>query len=252
MIMTHCFTVELKKHRRMHMWLIPAGFLAVLFFWAMFSHKNTDAYDLAQGYTNLFFQLPMLNCILMPLMLSVIASRLCDMEIKGETLKLILTLEEKGCFYDLKFIHECMYLFAFVLGEGGIMLLCGRLYHYTETLSLSLLLRHLALTFLVGAVVLGLQHFLSLLSHNQILPLLTGFAGSFLGLFSLYFPPVVARLILWGYFGAFLPYGMNWDRAAKQTSYYPVAFPAVTFVCFVLFGILLYLLCRWIFIKKEV
>lgn len=244
--------VELKKARHLKTILIPLGFLAVLFLWAAFSCTNASDYERAQGYANLFYELPLLNCVILPIMLAVLSSRLCDMEIKGQTLKLLYTLQEKSSFYDWKFLHEAFYLLLFGLGEGLIFPLCGKLFDFTDSLSFRLLCRHVGMTLLVGAVVLTLQHILSLCSQNQILPLIVGLIGSFLGLFSLFFPPAFARLILWGYFGAFPAYGMNYDAAARLCSFYEVPFPTGLFILFTLFGILFYLVCRHIFLKKEV
>ncbi len=248
----HCAAVEFRKERHLKIYLVPLAFLILLFFWCAFSFRNADAYDLAQGYTYLLFQIPMLNCILMPVMLAVIASRLCDMEIKGGTLKLLYTVQSKHGFYDWKYLHSFFYLLLFSIGEGLAIPFCGKIFGFTEALPAALLLRHVGILLLVGAVVLTVQHFLSLMSANQIIPLLVGLMGSFLGLFSMYFPPAAARLVLWGYFGAFLPFGMDWDKDTRILSFYQVPFPTTIFVLFLVFGILLYLFCRAVFLKKEV
>ncbi len=245
-------SVELKKGRYRRLALVPLGFLAALFVWAAYAHKNPTPEETAQGYTYLFFQLPLLNCVLMPIMIAVIASRLCDMEIKGQTLKLLYTLEEKSSFYDWKFFHEFLYLLLFCLGEALLFPLFGQLFHFTETLSFLLLFRHTVCTLLAGFAVLTLQHVLSLMAENQIMPLFLGLIGSFLGLFSMFFPRSVANLILWGYFGAFLPFGMDYDSASRTTTFYPVAFPTVTFLLFAVFCIAFYAVCRRIFLNKEV
>lgn len=244
--------VEYRKHKRMGVWLLTPAFLAVLSLWVSIVYRTPTEQRLAQGYSNLFYQMPLLNCVVMPVMIAVLASRLCDMEVKGSTFRLLFTLQKKSSFYDLKFCSEAVHLLWFALGEGCVILLFGRLFHFTESLSLSLLCRHMGITFLVSLVILSLQHMLSLLSANQIVPLLVGLAGSFLGLFSLYFPTEVSRFVLWSYFGAFLPFGMNWDQATRITTFYPIPFPTKTLVGFVLFGILFYFVCRFIFLKKEV
>ncbi len=244
--------VELKKEHHLKIYLIPLAFLFVIFCWGAFSFRGADDYDLAQGYTYLLYQLPLINCILMPVLLAVLASRLCDMEIKGHTLLLLGTLQEKRCFYDWKYLHSFIWLLLFSIGEGLVFPLCGRLFHFTETFPLGLVLRHVGTLLIAGAIVLTLQHFLSLMSENQIVPLLVGLMGAFLGLFSMYFPHAVARFVLWGYFGAFLPVGMDWNADTRVIAFYSVPFPSLTFLLFLLFGILLYLMCRAVFLKKEV
>ena len=103
----HAFRVELYKGRHRKLGLVIAGFLLILLVWASYTHSDMSAYDRAQGYKNLFFEIPIMNCILMPIMLAVIASRLCDMEIKGDTFKLLYTLENRNFFTNLSI---CLHL----------------------------------------------------------------------------------------------------------------------------------------------
>lgn len=244
-------SVEYGKQRHLFVWMIPLAFLAVLFLWGSVGQRNLSEYDLAQGYSYLLYQIPILNCILMPVMLAVVSSRICDMEVKGQTWKLLFTLQNKDGFYDRKFLTEFLYLLLFCVGELGMVLLYGILYDYTEPIPGILFLRHLAATMLSGSAVLSLQHLLSLLCANQILPLLTGLAGSFLGLFSEFFPPALARLVLWGYFGAFVPYGIDWNDETQEVLLTAREFPWGLFLGFLIFTILFYFLCRHIFIRKE-
>lgn len=246
------FYVELSKGRHRKLFLLPLGFLFVLFLWASYSNNDLTPYEQAQGYTFLFYQLPLLNCVLMPILIAVIASRLCDMEIKGGTLKLLYTLENKSCFYDLKFLHEFLYVFLFAVGEGLLIPVMGHIFHFTESLSIALLLRHVLCLLLASVPVLCLQHLLSLMEVNQIAPLFLGLVGSFLGLFSMFFSPAVAHFVLWAYFGAFLPYGMDYDPSSRIISFYQVPFPLPVFIVFLIFTILLYVVCRKIFLSKEV
>ena len=245
------FLVEYKKQQHLYVWLIPIVFLAVLFLWGAAGQRNLSDYDLAQGYSYLLCQTPVLNCILMPIMLAVISSRICDIECKGQTWNLLFTLQKKGRFYDRKFLTELLYLLLFCLGEMAMFLLYGTLLGYTEPLPGILFLRHFAATVLAGIAVLTLQHILSLLSANQIIPLLTGLAGSFIGLFSEFFPYTFARLVLWNYFAAFAPYSIGWDETDKEVLLTARAFPTRLFIGFMVFTLLFYILCRYIFIKRE-
>ena len=243
---------EQKKWKHLNIWMIPLSFLGILFLWTSFKNLTLSDAELAQGYSDLLYQIPLMNCIFMPIFLAILASRVCDMEIKGQTTKLLFTLQKSGSFYDLKFLWECRYLLLFVVGEGVIIASSGVLFGFTERLSCCLLFRHMVVTFLTGAVILNLQHFLSLLSSNQIFPLLIGLVGAFLGLFSMFFPTEIARFVPWSYFGAFTPFAMNWDEASRTLTYSPVPFPTPLLIGFTLFGLSFYLLCRHIFIRREI
>lgn len=247
----NALNAEFRKHRYLKLSLVPLGFLCCLFIWSLWGNKDITPYDRAQGYTYLLYQLPVMNCILLPVMLSVISSRLCDMEIKGHTLKLLYTMQEKSCFYDLKFFHELVYILVFTIGETALIIISGIIFKFTEPIPVPMLLLHTVSTSLTSFVILTLQHYLSLSSENQIIPLLAGLIGSFLGLFSLFFPPAVARLVIWSYYCAFTPLKMEWDQSTRIISFYKIPFPIVTFILFTAFAIIFYLICRTLFIKKE-
>ena len=66
--------------------LVPLGFLGFYSLWTMWQISSMKPYEFPTGYAMLFYQLPVMNAILLPLMISVIASRICDMEVKGLSL----------------------------------------------------------------------------------------------------------------------------------------------------------------------
>ena len=55
------FRVELYKGRHRKLWLVTLGFLMITFLWAGSTNSDLSAYEQAQGYTNLFFQLPIIG-----------------------------------------------------------------------------------------------------------------------------------------------------------------------------------------------
>lgn len=243
---------EQRKARRRHLLLFPAGILMILFLWGLWSNKTAAPSDLAQGYTSLLYQLPMMNAIFMPVMVAVIASRLCDMEIKGGTLKLLFTLQHRSSFYNCKLLYGMKYLLIFTLGEVVLILACGQIFHFTEPLRPDLIILNFISTFVVGIVVLIVQQTLSLMSDNQLMPLIVGLEGSFLGLFSMYFPRAVSRFVLWGYFGMFTPLGMDWDPRTRVITYFDIPFPITDFVIFLIAGVIIYLAGITLFLRKEV
>ena len=250
------YKAEQKKQRYRKVWLVPAGFLVILALWMSVSMRNFTTDDLTKGYQWLFYHLALLNAIFVPVMLAVIASRLCDMEIKGSTFKLLYTLEEPGRFYDMKFLAEVKYLLFFSVGEILVILLLGRLFCISEPVRLLPFAQHFLAVTAVGAVLLSFQHLLSLLSDNQILPLCAGLAGSFLGLFSMFFPRSVSLCIVWGYFSIFSVSGINWGQVPEGADYNDymqyLDFPLPGFLLFSAVGILLYLFEKGIFMRKEV
>lgn len=243
---------EQRKARHRKVWLMPVCILGILFLWTGWAFGKLSADALTQGYSALFYQLSMLNCIMLPVTLSVVASRLCDMEIKGNTLKLLCTVQKRGNFYDCKLLFGMKYIVLYVFGQSLSIVLFGRLLHFTEELPAVGMLLHMLATFTVSTVILIIQQTLSLLSDNQIMPLVVGLASSFLGLFSMYFPPTLSRWILWGYYGKFQTVSMSWDSATRITTYLPVPFPLKTYLAFLALGAVLYAVGKTLFLKKEV
>lgn len=243
---------EQKKTRHRKVWLVPLGFFFFEVIWMLWQLSSIKEEERITGYLMLFYQLPLMNTIILPTMISVIASRLCDMEIKGDTLKLLYTLQRPSSFFDCKFIAGIKYLLCFTIGHGILIPIAGRIFHFGNPLKVSMLAAYLAVMLCTGMILSAIQQTLSLMSNSQIMPLAAGLAGSFLGLFSLFFPAPAARLIIWGYFAAFHCVKMNWDRQARITEFYEVPFPLSGFFIFAVTGILIFIICRTVAVKKEV
>lgn len=254
--MKHLFRRQLKaehlKIRYKKVLLVPLGFLAIQLLWGIWQVTSLEPRELPDGYMIFYYQLPVMNAFMLPLMLSVIASRVCDMEMKGDTFKILFTLQEKTAFFDCKYLSCLKYVLIFVFGQGAMLLLLGNFFHFGR-LKPSLWFLNLLSTLTVSAVILCIQQFLSLVSENQLLPLGVGLAGCFLGLFSMFFPASAARLILWGYYSVFACVGMNWNSETKTIlGYYEIPFPVQSFILFLAAGITIYFVCRTIIQKKEV
>ena len=242
---------ERQKLRHKKAFLVPLLFLGFQSLWLLWQLTYLKPEETPFGYSVMLYQLPIVDAILLPLMTALIASRVCDMEVKGDTLKLLFTVQKQRDFYDCKYLSCLKYLLFFVLGQGAVILIAGTLSGFGNFRPGALLL-YLVQVFAVSAVSLCIQQALSLLSQTQLLPLGVGLAGCFLGLFSMFFPKPVNLLVLWGYYAVFSTTGMDWDRATRISTYYEVPFPVVTFVLFLAAGAVLYLVCRAIVLKKEV
>lgn len=242
---------ERQKIRHTKALLVPLGFLGFEILWTMWQLSSMKPSELSQGYLMLFYNLPVMNTLLMPLMISVIASRVCDMEVKGDTLKILYTMQKQESFFDFKYLNCLRYITVFVIGQGLMILFFGTVNHL-GTIRPSIFFIYLITTFAVSTVVLSIQQTLSLMSHSQLLPLGIGIGGSFLGLFSLFFPKPVARLVLWGYYANFSVVGMNWDPDTRIIDYYVLSFPLSRFLLFLAAGVFIYFICRMIVVKKEV
>lgn len=175
------------------------------------------------------------------------------MELKGNTLKLLCTMQPRHSIYHVKLIISFLYLFLFTLAEVALMPPLCKKFHSVQQMPADLVGLFFLSSFMVGAVLIILQLSLSLLSGNQLFPLFFGIGGTFVGLFSWFFPDLPLRYLLpWGYYCVFLTTDLHYEESTRIVTYYPAAFPWPLFAGFLLFGILLYLAGRHLFIHKEV
>ena len=78
---------ELQKARRRHDLIVCLLVPVMALLWCQ-SAAPTGADELASAYSALFYSLPIINTILMPLAMAILASRLWDVEVKGCTLEI--------------------------------------------------------------------------------------------------------------------------------------------------------------------
>ena len=242
---------EWMKIRRRKIALVPAAFLLFTFLWMSWSVKSAHMESSKDNWMWLLMSFGLINTILMPTMIAMIASRLCDIERKGNTLKLLCTMEGKGRLFDMKLLTGSIYVGSYVMAELVIMLLFARLHSFVGLMTLRQLVCFLLQSGLASFGVLLLQMLLSLFSANQIMPLAAGLAGSFLGLFSWFLSSPFWRPVVWAYYNLLGYIGQNWDKNTRIVSYceIPLDWSAVITLLVVLpVG---YILGRQLFIRRT-
>ena len=81
--------LEFCKCRRRRITLICAGILAAQLLWFGAYLTRQDPEDLAQGWMLMLYNLALVDAILLPVGTAAVASRNCELEHKGATLKLL-------------------------------------------------------------------------------------------------------------------------------------------------------------------
>ena len=95
--------LEFYKCRRRRLLPVCAGWLGVELLWiaAALLH-GMDETDRAAGWQMLLYQLALIDAVTLPVVLSALISRECEMEHAGVTLKLLETLTTPGRLYAAK------------------------------------------------------------------------------------------------------------------------------------------------------
>lgn len=224
--------LEFYKLKRRHVFLtVLALFLAETFFILYSAYRSVarggTAADLP--WENLLMQIALLNGLFCPFTLAVAASRVCDVEHKGDTWKLLSCCSERmSSLYSAKFAC-CMILTAaaqaiqYFLYAGY-----GFAAKYPGAFPAEKFLASYAGTMLINVGVLAVQEFFSMAVANQSAALVAGLFGSFLGFAGALFPDSVRRIFIWGYYTelaqartveingkwALAPVAVNWEFLA--------------------------------------
>lgn len=248
------FLTEFRKIRRRHIGFLYAGTLLFTFLWMAWTMSSMSLEEIdSQGYYYLLFSIPLINAIMLPTILACVESRICDIELKGNTLKMLCTMQPRHSIYHVKLAVSSLYLLIFCLAETAMIPFLCCYYQISQPMPIKNIAIFLFSTYAVSLVLIILQQSFSLLSENQLFPLFFGVGGTFAGLFSWFFPNLPIRYLLpWGYYCVGISVNMLYDQTTRTVTYHTIPFPTEIFFCFLIFGILIYLVGKHRFMKKEV
>ena len=253
--MTTLLLCEHRKTKRKYLFLTALAVTALQVGWGLHGRYNADA--LKWGWMIFLYQLPLVNTIFMPFLTIIISSRLADIEHKGVMIKQLAVITDKGKIYDAKLIYGLCITLLCSLAGWGITIAFGYFKGFAGALPLRLYALYLLFTIVPTAAVYCFQHALSLLYKNQAVTFFAGVIGTFIGLFSMFLPPLplLRSLLPWCGYGALSFVGMfGWTKETrmKYVSYEMTDINWVGFGILCAMCIILYIVGRTLFCRKEV
>lgn len=245
------FRAEMRKAHRRHDLPVVVGISLIVTLWAAASSPST-ADELATGYSSLLYSLPIMNAVVMPVGMAALASRIWDAETKGQTCKLLFTLQSWDSLFAAKAALGMAENLLVCLLECAAFPLFGFFQGYAETLNAGLCLWLLVCTFCVNGMLYFLSLLLSIRVENQVAALAVGFCGALIGLFAAFMPMWFAYLVPFGYYIPLSPMGMNWDSDTRIAELFvrPLCLPLLGVTA--VLAAALALLCRRAIQNKEV
>lgn len=244
--------LEFYKCRRRKMVLLCAAVLAAEMLWMGATLSRQSENTLRQGWMLLLYNLAMVDAIILPLSVTALASRNCELEHKGNTWKLLETMASPAKLYAVKLGWGALVLAMLLIIRSGIFLAMGIALGFPGEVPWAYFGVFTLISWAVSIMIYALGQGLSLRFANQAPALICGIAGSFLGILSMLFPPVLMRCVPWGYYGLLALVGMDWNETTRITRFFwqwpapfDLALLAVWAVVFVAVG-------RTLFLKKEV
>ena len=210
---------EFFKSRRKHTFLIVAAFAAIELFWLLWSFKSGQKIE--NGWFDILYNIPVLDAVICHVLAAVTAGQNADLEHRGDTCKLLYTMQNKSSLYNAKAVFGLLAMVLFFILQTAVILLIGQLYEFNGPVPSDKILTTTCIGFLVTLAVYMLQLNLSMEIKNQFVPFAVGIVGSFSGMFLLFLPSEPFRkLIIWGSYGALSLVIMDWDAASRTADFY--------------------------------
>lgn len=240
---------EFLKIRYRKMGLITAASMGFMALWLWYS--LTSGSDIRpEGYSVLLYDMGILQTLFMPLTLAMVASRLCDAEHKGSVWKLLYTMEEREWVYDFKIVIGSCYVVLLVFIQAFIIISAGLLLAVTQPLPVKELLYWLVGSLALSEGLFLLQLILAYCFENQLIPLMIGLLGSFLGLFALYLPQIY-KFIPWCYYAVLTPVTMDWNKETRSVHYFLIKPDEILLMVIICLVVLVYWFGKCNIAKKE-
>lgn len=245
--------IEFQKIRRKKIGLTMCALMGIQFAWLLWATRRPDETELLQGWLAHLQTQPLLCAIMMPTVMSVLASRLADTEHKGNTYKQLKTLRTAGALYQAKVLCGFLFILAMNAADYLFLIMLGYCHGYVGNPNPGAYLLSFTLQTACCLSLYLLQLDLSMLFFNQMIPLVVGLCGSMLGVVLMFLKTY--SFLPWGGFLSSALVMMDWNPGTRVVSYYyrdfsPVELSALAMVfVWILF---FYITGRILFARKEV
>ena len=241
--------LELRKLRHKHLSLIAIAILAAQVFWL--GATSSRGVQSNPDFRLVFFSLPTMNAIFMPVLSGVIASTVCDIENRGNMFKELLTMQTARSLFAAKWGVTTLVIGVVVTAQTAVFTVMVGVLGCVGVPSPLMLMEYWASTMVVCLFIATLIQVLSLFFANQFLPMVVSVGLSFLGLFVMYLPKAFAYFVPSAYFGILSTVGIDYDAAVGVAAYTTVPWSIPAFALIVALTVAMYAVASRAFARKE-
>lgn len=211
-------SLELYKLRHKHLFLMVTLFLLVEIGWAFMSasmsfSRNPDS----AGWELLIATLTSMNGLFLPILSAICVSRICDMEHKGNTWKLLLSVSVKRSkLYMAKYISASIVMLWACLFQVLAITGFGIIKGIEQAVPIFLMSRFVIGTLLTNMTIIALQQWISMAVKNQAFALSSGMIGGFIGMTADLMPSGIRRIFVWSYYTGLSPVTQSYTSEKMQ------------------------------------
>ncbi|PYI56988.1 ABC transporter permease [Paenibacillus flagellatus] len=218
--------LEYFKIRRKKIGILITLLLSFEMLWSFVSISMSIARNPDQAvWESVLFSVSSMNGLFMPIVSAIVVSRICDMEHKGNTWKMLVATDVKrGRLYAAKYICANILLLYGLLAQTVLMVAFGLVKDFPGAPPVDLLARYIGGTMLVTLAVTALQQWISWASQNQTFALCLGMVSGFIGMTSGLFPAAARHLFIWSYYLDLSPVTYRYTEASSTYMEQPWGF----------------------------
>lgn len=243
---------EYKKTRGRFLMPFVLGLSAISLIWALGGKLSEDA--IQKGWYWLLYQMPLINTLMLPVMALLLSSRLGDLEHKNGMLKQLCCVADKGKLFDAKLLYGMGLMLTGIILQWCAIIADGFFrHHFGGRFLWKEYLLLLLFTLAPAGAVYVLQHTLAMCFARPAVSYIVGIVGEFAGVMFLFLPyRWLLQAVPWGYFGALMIVGLEYDRETRISMFFYRETNWAGFVAIIIITIVIYIIGRIAFCKKEV
>jgi hypothetical protein len=243
--------IEGSKHKRRYNLLL--FFAALLLVMAFIYGNYRNKAGMEEGWLVLFYNMPIMNSLFLPVVLAAFASRLADIEHKGGMLKCLYTFTSPQKIFAAKVIYGFIAI-LFLLGLQCLSLpLMAKILDFPFVIPARYMLFYALTTYISCCMLFYLQMLFAYFYTNQAVTISIGLVGCFLALFSAYLPTTMfQKLLPWSTFMNGIFIGMDWNRTTRVTKWFLMEIPNDAFVYSIGWLIVFVGISIWLLRKSSV
>ena len=217
--------LELYKLKRRKVFLTFALILGVELLFVFSSYGSNENFlgmisdPTAPAWEDLIDGPVAMNGLFLPILAAVIASRICDMEHRGNTWKLLeCNNENRRAIWFCKFTVVGVLMLAAILIQALVIAVYGNAMGIARPLPVETLAQFVLGTAMVTFVVVTIQVFFSLIFANQLVPMSIGMIGALIGFISTLLPKGIRNILIWGNYAEMMVMGQDTSSGNLQSS----------------------------------
>ena len=207
--------IEVLKMRRLRVLLVTAILITVSILMSALQLASMSRHGQlsdpgAQPWARLLLNMGMTNAMIQPLFVAILASREKEIEHTGAGWNLAATSGlTPGALCRVKLAALTLLIVPATIAQSAVLIAIARVMGLSLPLDVGPWITYTLLLALVNVAMCAYHLWLAAVVENQLVVMSVGLLGCFIGVYMLLAPPLLARMLPWGYYAVISPMKMS-------------------------------------------